>query len=473
MTQEFKNKLFSNILANMSDGVLVVGFNGVIEMINEPALNIFGMTGQDLIGKSFAAYFFNDERNAVFTDTILDTIHNRRVGEVHFLTFEKDNRKKSLRLTTSYLKEGGESVGIIMVIHDMTDLVELQDAIIAMERINKLNAQLELRNQLLKKTFGRYLSDDIVSEILDTPDGLKMGGQKRKLTILMSDLRGFTQMCERMRPADLLDMLNHYFDEMYEQICWYGGSLIEFLGDGMLVIFGAPRRSDSHASDAVATAMCMQKRMEEINRWNEARGYGRLAMGIGIHTAEVIVGNIGSQLRTKYGVMGAAVNLTGRIESYTTEGQILISPDTRAAVSEELTFNQELKVSPKGVNGEITIYDVASIGAPYGISLQHQEKEASELPKPAEIRFYMLNGKHVDTAVKTGLMTAVSEDYAVFTTPEPVQLYENIRIDIGQDVYAKIVSGSAGAWKMRFTSKPDSFEAWLRELQGSAAAAQV
>lgn len=464
MEQTFRHKLILGVLDNMADGVLVIGFNGIVEMINDPALKIFGMTGRDLVGKSFAASFFSDERNAAFTDSILDTVRNVQIGKEQFLSFETEGKIKKLRLTTSYFKEDGEVVGVIMVIHDMTELFELQDAILAMERIRKLNEKLEIRNQLLKKTFGRYMSDEIVAEILDTPDGLKMGGQKKELTIMMSDLRGFTQMCERMEPSDLLRMLNHYFEEMYKEISRYGGCLIEFLGDGMLIVFGAPRPSETHASDAVAAALGMQKRMEEVNRWNEENGYGRLLMGIGIHTAEVIVGNIGSELRTKYGVMGAPVNLTGRIESYTTDGQVLISPATRAAIREELRINRELTVSPKGVKGEITLYDVTAIGAPYGIAIETSEKEMKPLDHPAEIRFFGLDGKHVEAKTRSGQIIAISEDSALFTTDGAVQLYENICIDIGQDLYAKIVDAEGSGWKISFTAKPDAFSSWIAGL---------
>ena len=464
MEDSFRHKLMDGVLENMADGVLVIGLNGIIEMINEPALTIFGMTGRDLAGQSFAASFFNDERNSAFTDSILDTIRNDHVGKEQFLSFETESGIRKLRLTTSYYKEDGEAVGVILVIHDMTDLVELQDAMLAMERIRKLNEKLEIRNQLLKNTFGRYLSDEIVTEILDTPDGLKMGGQKKELTIMMSDLRGFTQLCEQMEPTELLRMLNHYFDEMYREISRYGGCLIEFLGDGMLIVFGAPRASETHASDAVAAALSMQKRMEQVNRWNRENGFALLAMGIGIHTAEVIVGNIGSEQRTKYGVMGAPVNLAGRIESYTTGGQVLISPDTRATIREELRINREMTVSPKGVKGEITLYDVGAIGAPYGISLEVTSGEMKPLASPTEIMFFGLDGKHVDDRSVKGRIFGLSEDCALLTTDVPLQLYANICIDIGQDLYAKVVAREERGWRISFTARPGIFHSWKEKL---------
>ena len=226
----------------------------------------------------------------------------------------------------------------------------------------------------------------------------------------MSDLRGFTAMSERMKPKDLIDMLNHYFTEMYEEITRYRGTLIEFLGDGMLVIFGAPTTTDTHASDAVAAAIGMQKRMPALNRWNEEHGYEPLGMGIGINTGSVILGNIGSERRTKYGVLGAAVNLTGRIESYTTAGQILISPDTREAIREELEIGETIYVSPKGVTGKIALFEIIGIGDPYSIRLEEDVScELQTTDNPVPVSYMVLEDKAVDDEEQNALILALSE----------------------------------------------------------------
>lgn len=160
------------------------------------------------------------------------------------------------------------------------------------EDINRLNSQLESQNRLLSETFGRYLSDEIVRRILNNPGGLELGGVKKTLTIMQSDLRGFTAMSERM-PADrLITMLNYYIARMTECISRHHGTIIDFIGDGIMVIFGAPRQSVNHASDAIAAAIDMECHMDEVNAWNEANGFPEFKMGIGISTGEVIVGNI-------------------------------------------------------------------------------------------------------------------------------------------------------------------------------------
>ena len=336
----------------------------------------------------------------------------------------------------------------------------------AAETIRGLNRQLELRNRVLQETFGRYLSDDIAREILDSPGGWRLGGHRQRLTILMSDLRGFTAISERMEPQDLIIMLNHYFSEMYEEIEQLHGTLIEFVGDGMLVIFGAPVITETHAADAVAAALGMQRRMKEVNRWNAERGFEPLSMGIGINTDDVILGNIGSERRTKYGVLGPAVNLVGRIESYTTGGQVLISPGTKDAIQTELRIRQTLRVSPKGVKGEIPLYDVVGIGAPYGIETERSEEEPQTLPEPVPVRFGLLEGKRVNKSGLEGRLLACSETGAVLETEEKLELFDNLSLDIGESLYAKVTEREGGRCRITFTAKPPCFSVWAESLMG-------
>ena len=340
----------------------------------------------------------------------------------------------------------------------------MRDAVKAMEKIRELNERLALRNRVLQETFGRYFSDDVAKEILDAPDGWKLGGQKRTLTIMMSDLRGFTMLCEKMQPQDLIAMVNHYFSEMYEEISRFKGTLIEFLGDGMFVIFGAPVATDSHASDAVAAAIGMQKRMKAVNEWNIERGYEPLSMGIGINTDSVILGNIGSERRAKYGVMGAAVNLAGRIESYTTGGEILISSSTRTLIREDLKVDYVRRVSPKGVQGDIMIYGVSGIGAPYSIFQVKEADELNVLPEPVQIGYYSLDGKHVSGDLKQGRLLAVSEETAVMQTSENISVFENIKIDVGDGLYAKVIRQQKDRSLLSFTGKPGCFDKWMKRI---------
>ena len=456
----------NSVISDMAEGVMAVRFDGVIELVNDAALSILEKTGEELAGNSFALAFFDGEENDAFIQVVLDAVYEKGRGQESYVPYRTAAGTKQLRIVSSCLREQEKMIGVILVISDITELTEMRDAVRAMEKIRKLNQQLELRNRVLQETFGRYLSDDVVKEILDAPGGWKLGGQKRTLTILMSDLRGFTALSERMQPQDLIAMLNHYFGEMYEEIERYHGTLIEFLGDGMLVIFGAPTASETHAADAAAAALEMQKRMEDVNRWNAQRGYEPLAMGIGINTDSVILGNIGSEKRTKYGVLGAAVNLTGRIESYTTGGQVLISPNTRSAIGAELQIKSELRVSPKGVNGEIALAEIVGIGAPYDITLTREAKALYPLKEGSSLRFSVLEGKSIRDAVLEGRILALSEEEAILATDAELLLYENLELHIGGELYAKVTEAEKGQYRICFTAKPPIFPAWLAALCG-------
>lgn len=443
---------------------MVIRFDGIIELVNEAALTILGKSREELIGKSFAGAFFTDDGNDDFIQCVLDAVYQKGRQQESYVSYRVDGAQKQLRIVSSYQREGNEAIGVILVISDITELTEMRDAMRAMNTIQKLNRQLELRNRVLQETFGRYLSDDIVREILETPEGWKLGGEKRRLSILMSDLRGFTLMSERMQPQDLIAMVNHYFTQMYEEIECYHGTLIEFLGDGMLVIFGAPVPSENHAADAVAAAIGMQKRMTEVNRWNAERGYEPLAMGIGINTDTVILGNIGSEKRTKYGVLGAAVNLTGRIESYTTEGQILIAPATREAIREKLAIRRSFHVQPKGLENGVDLSEVTGIGAPYGICLEEAPAQPLCAVPPVPLRFSVLEGKHADGSVLNGTLLALTDAEALLESERELAPFDNLHIELGEGLYAKVTEAEGRRCRICFTAKPPEFDAWKCSL---------
>lgn len=149
--------------------------------------------------------------------------------------------------------------------------------------------------------------------------------------MLFCDLRNSADMSESMHSSDFLNMLNHFLSMMISLINAWNGNILEFVGDAIVVVFGAPQPNETAARDAVACAVAMQRRMPAVNLWNAERGYPEISMGIGIHTGEAILGNIGSNIRTKYDMIGRNVNLTSRIEGFTKGGQILISPETYEA----------------------------------------------------------------------------------------------------------------------------------------------
>ena len=449
--------IHKSIMQDMTEGVMTIGLDGVISYVNPAAAMILGMKAQDLTGKKFIQCFFEYSENDAFNQTILDAVYDSATTHRNVVAYYTGKNFRQLHVTTSYLHDNGIKVGVIAVLSDISELTELRDAVKAMQRIQQLNSQLELRNKLLSETFGRFLSDEIVRQLLDTPDGLLLGGKKRTLTIMMSDLRGFTAMSEHMEPQSLIAMLNHYLGAMTEVIQQYNGTIIEFIGDGILAIFGAPVASDHHASDAVAAAVAMQMQMEVINTWNTDRGYPILEMGIGINTGEVIVGNIGSEKRTKYGVVGSHVNLCGRIESYTIGGQILISPLTRSMVQCDLEVAQEMEVYPKGVKGALTLSRITGIGTPYNLYNEGQSQQKDMHSVQIPVRFKRISEKHCSETVFDGVLTEMNERYAILNTDTPIHLFENISICANNDIFCKVLAKEAHGLLLGFTGGHNDF----------------
>ena len=451
------------IFRDMSEGIMTINMNGIISMANPAVLEILNKS-EDIVNKPFARSFFEYEENDAFNQTILDAIYESNVSHKNIVQFFNGEKMKQLEVTTSYLKNNGVDVAVIAVISDITELVELQDAIKAMERIKSLNQKLELRNKLLSDTFGRFLSDEIVKELLDTPNGLALGGRKCELTIMMSDLRGFTAMSERMPAQDLLSMLNHYLAKMTEIIQSHNGTIIEFIGDGIMAIFGAPSKNENHARDAVMAAVEMQSAMDEINEWNFDNDFPILEMGIGINTGNAIVGNVGSEKRTKYGVTGSQVNLAGRIESYTVGGQVLINETTRNQISDSISIISEQKVLPKGCDKETTLYNVNGI-----VNYKFEKKTIPPhvINCPCEIKFSSITDKHVSDDFSIAYVTAISDDECVIETETELNKYDNLQFDIGDKLFGKVISlnDKKTSYVIRFTSKPSCFKGWKENLK--------
>ena len=235
----------------------------------------------------------------------------------------------------------------------------------ATKEILHLNQQLEARNALLHQIFGRYFSGEVVDVILDRPEGATIGGEKREVTIMMSDLRGFTSLSEDMEPEAVTHLLNYYYEKMLEAILKYHGTVIELLGDGVLSVFGAPLHSEDHTSDAIAAAISMQNAMKEVNAYCTDQGYSNLEMGIGIHSGEVFVGNVGSEKMMRYNVIGRVVNECSRIESNSVGGQVLVSEESLSKVRYPVDVAGRISIMAKGLKKPIPSCEVVGIEGPY------------------------------------------------------------------------------------------------------------
>ena len=347
------------------------------------------------------------------------------------------------------------------------------------------NTDLEKRNTLIRQVFGRYLTDEVVATLLESPEGLKLGGDRRKITILTSDLRGFTSLSERLSPEEVINILNLYLEYMADTITKYQGTIDEFMGDGILVLFGAPTAREDDAVRAVACACAMQLAMGSVNEKMKQLGLPQLEMGIGINTGEVVVGNIGSEKRTKYGIVGSQVNLTYRIESYTTAGQILISEQTLKDAGSIVKISGQKQVQPKGITELITIYEVSGIAGFYNLYLPREEEFFFPLAEEIPIQYALLDGKNVSDTLFRGSLVELSAKGAKVRADNVGEdnlpsgltnlkfnlLTSNTPPEVSEDIYAKVLEKPAqkGSFYIRFTGIPPAVQMRLDELYQSRA----
>jgi len=286
----------------------------------------------------------------------------------------------------------------------------------------------------IRACFSRYLTDAVVQSLLETPEGLKLGGDRRKVTILMCDLRGFSTISEKMPPEKVVEILNVFLGTMTEAIAPYQGTIDEFIGDAILVLFGAPIYREDDAARAVASAIAMQLAMRSVNAKLTQMELPEIAMGIGINTGDVVAGNIGSQSRAKYAVVGNHVNLTARIESYTVGGQILIAESTYQEIQEIVKTNGSMKVEPKGVSAPISIYDVCGIGGTYNLELPSINDSLQTLPHPIPVTYRILEEKHLGIEVFTGKLHQLSPHGAEILGEQDIPILTNLKIHLQVEI---------------------------------------
>ena len=221
--------------------------------------------------------------------------------------------------------------------------------------------QLERNEKFIRATFGRFVSEEVVANLLEQPEGLELGGDLREVTILMADIRKFTTMCENLEPQQITRLLNTYLGTMSDIIMEHQGTVDEFIGDGILALFGAPIAREDDADRAVLCALHMQAAVEHINREYSTAGLPEISMGIGINTGTVVAGIIGSKKRSKYGIVGHNVNLTSRIEECAPGGEILVSKSTLDKLRDAYRMGRSEAVRVKGIHEEIQLYQIVGL----------------------------------------------------------------------------------------------------------------
>jgi adenylate cyclase len=214
----------------------------------------------------------------------------------------------------------------------------------------------------IRDTFGRYMDPEVARELIKRPETGRMGGEKREVAVLMSDIRGFTPISERLTPEGTIRMLNHYFSHMIEVIQKHKGIIVDFYGDGVLVFFDPLEGPiQPTVQRAVRCSLEMQRNMVLFNTEMKAENLPELQTGIGVNVGEVVVGNIGSTTRAKYGIVGSAVNITQRIQSEAKGGEVIISNPVYDTMKNDLKIKKSFTAHLKGVQEKMMLHIVEDI----------------------------------------------------------------------------------------------------------------
>ena len=215
----------------------------------------------------------------------------------------------------------------------------------------------------IENILGKYISKDIKNKVLKNESATQLGGKRAEITIMFADIRGFTALSETRKAEEVSLLLNEYFSELEPIITKYNGVINKFIGDAVLVVFGDPAEDKSHAQNAVKCAYELRNRVKDIKqRWLE-EGKPKIDIGIGINTGEAFIGNVGTENRFEYTVIGDTVNIASRIEDYNKiyKTHILISENTYNKISQIVDVIKIREVSIKGKAKKINIYEVLRI----------------------------------------------------------------------------------------------------------------
>jgi class 3 adenylate cyclase len=370
---------------------------------------------------------------------------------------------------------------------------QFRDVSRLLEEERSAQYQLAVRNKFIQEVFGRYLSDDVVHRLLDTPLGLELGGEERDVTLLMADLRGFTALAATLDPQQAIHLLNQYLGSMTRVVSNHRGMINEFLGDCIFAVFGAPISTEHDARSAAACAIEMQVAMEDVNRILSQEGLPKLQIGIAIHSGKVVAGNIGSARRAKYGVVGAAVNLTSRLEACALGGQVLVSQATVNELDGEAEVGRRIELRVKGFVESVSAYELIALKGGLYVPPVAEAEAFAWLREGFPIGYRKIAEKQVGQVTFTGTIAGISSQQAEIRptredrcptcdskSPAPsslivVEPWEDIELllnkgderDLATLVYAKVtevVDGKDPVFRVSFTSVPPAAGAIVNGL---------
>ncbi len=466
-----RNPIEDIIRENMTGGMLEIDGHGTIRYANQFALSILEMEREAVIGQKIGPLFLEDANNEEFIQLIIDaflqpeTIYERTVtlnrsGEVIYI-------KAVVQSEMVLDQEKRHTLLATVCFQDISDYIRGEKLEEKIAELNRLNHALKIRNNLIRKIFGCFILRKQGAESLITTDQLQElnDGIQKKVTVIQSDLRGYTAMSYHLSGEDMLAVMNRYISAMSEVILAHQGVIVEIMGDGIISAFGAFGNYDTQCEDAAAAAVEMQQKMQEVNAWIREHQYDTyLKMGIGIDCGEAILGFVGNGVLRGFDAMGEVIGRADKIQSNTIEGDILISEEVRKGVKAELDIGKVLEVSIDPDMESVKVYQVKGIGAPYHLQCPVIKAERNRLDRPAGVFFYRINGKARDNTALEGAITAISDQDMCIECRHDLKMLTNVVMEIGDSLYGKVTEKEGDHYVISFTSSAANFRAWKEKL---------
>ncbi len=323
-------------------------------------------------------------------------------------------------------------------------ITELETA----KKIKKLNDQLSARNEFLHTIFGKYFSDEFIEILLDKQETELLGGDRRHIAVLLSDLRGFSSIAEEISGENMTALLNCFFGAMMEGINRYHGTVIEYMGDGVLAVFGAPVKDENYCENAVAAGITMQKSMAKVNAYCRQMGYPKLNLGVAIHCGEGFVGNVGTEEMMRYNVIGSVVNACSRIEGCSLGGQVLVSKELVKRLKVPVKIKERSRIFAKGIKIPIEICQVEGISGNYNCFLDRANPPKKyKVKETIYVMIHKIHNKVVDKYGHKTQMLLLSHNELILKQPKSgpkfydTDLYSDVEIigDKFTGAYCKII----------------------------------
>tara|TARA_B100000029_G_C17593714_1_gene963354 strand:+ start:437 stop:1999 length:1563 start_codon:yes stop_codon:yes gene_type:complete len=324
------NKLNDNIMSSITTGIVEINLFGEIQFVNKEAVRLLKKNEEEILGNHYLIIFENDDALVSIIQNV--EVNQERVFETEF-SLKSGNKKISVNISFSpVFDEKKDFSGIVIAIDDLS-------------KINKV-----------KSTFKKYVSKNIVDKLLESEDSLNLGGKESEVTILFSDIRGFTSMSEKLNPTEIVKLLNKYFKSMIDVVFKYNGTLDKIVGDELMVLYGVPLKTKDDTNNAVLTAVKMFDALDKFNKNIVKEGYKPFEIGIGINKGKAVSGNIGSEQQMNYTVIGDTINLGARLCSHANSGEILISSSVKDVIGDNYNFKKIPAIEVKGKTNPIDVW---------------------------------------------------------------------------------------------------------------------